>query len=140
MKENTQQMTELSIEDGFKSQLATVLKNLDSHGTKDREAMWLIGSLAASLVDSGEATSWPDLKSRISESGFKAMLHSLQQQGAKFQIEKEARKAYAVQAIAISLVADSMKDPETKTGGKLLDEMIDQAIWFFKESNKNKMN
>ena len=128
------------IEMGFKSQLATVLKNLDSHGTKDREAMWLIGSLASSLVDNGRATSWPNLKSRISESGFKAMLHSLQQQGAKFQTEKETKKAYAVQAIAISLVADSMKDPETKTGGKLLDEMIDQAIWFFKQSNKNKIN
>ncbi len=132
-------MDRKEIEAGFKSRLAQVLKDLNENGIKDKEAMWLIGSLAGKIISDAKSKNWVELKSSISQSGFSAMLNELQNQGQKMQEAGNIKAAYAVQAIGTSLVANTMKDKDTKEGGKLLDILIDQSVIFY-NSEKSKKN
>jgi hypothetical protein len=133
-------MDKKEIEEGFKAQLAAVLKDLNENGTKDKDAMFLIGSLAGQLISSAKAKTWQNLKASMSVSGFKATLNSLQEQGQKLEKAGNIKAAYAVQAIGVSLVANTMKDPDTAKGSKLLDALIAQAVIFYNKETIKRNN
>jgi len=133
-------MASKEIEDSFKARLAAVLQDLSTNGTKDKEAMLMLGSLASNLVDSAEVKNWIDLKASIDEKGFEAMLNSLEKEGNKLIATGKIKAAYAIQAIGTSLVANKMKDKDTATGRDLLDSLIEQAIINFKNQPAKTIN
>ena len=49
-------------EQEFKQRFVAVLKDLQQNGSKDKEAMWLLGSLASDLADDLKVADWSAAK------------------------------------------------------------------------------
>jgi hypothetical protein len=121
-------------EEDFKQRFVAVLQDLRDDGTSDPEAIWLIGSLAATLIDKGGAGSWADLKQRLTRSGYDGLLRDFEVSGNNFHREGRGKHAYAVQVLAVSLVARTQQDPDLQTGSKLLDQLIESAVRVYRKS------
>ena len=121
-------------EEEFKQRLAAVLANLDANGKHDIEAMWLLGSLAATLTDTLEAKNWTALKRDITRENYDKLLGDFQAEGNRQHAAGNAKKAYAIQALAISLIARTQPDSEVAAGARLLDELIDYATFVYRKN------
>lgn len=115
-------------EDDFKQRLAAVLEDLHSHGVDDGEAMFLLGSFASRIVADSKSKSWVNLKSRMNMQDYQSMLKMMEARGNTLVKEGKGKAAYAIQALAVSLVARAQKDPVVLQGDKLLDKLIDASI------------
>lgn len=122
----------LSKREELKQRLAAVLADLKRDGPKDPEALWLIGSLAHELASKTKAKSWVAFKEKMTQEMYEKLVRDFQAQGnALFQADKK-RHAYAIQALAISIVASTQRvDPQMAQGEALLDTIIDRAMQAF---------
>ncbi|GLQ53529.1 hypothetical protein [Devosia nitrariae] len=123
-------------EDDFKTGLAAVVDDLHKAGTKDAEAMLLLGRLASDLSGQIKASNWSQAKKRMSRADYNTLLESFREGGNTHVQEGRIKQAYAVQALAMSLIAPTYTSPEIKQGGQLLDELIDRTIVFYRRSRK----
>jgi hypothetical protein len=123
-------------DDDFKERFIAVMKNLHSDGQKDAEAMWLTGSLAARLVDKARQGSWTQFKATRTKRGYDQLLADFSAEGNGYHSQGKAKHAYAVQLLAMSMVARYQKDEDIQFGLRLLDELIDRSIVTYKK-NKN---
>ena len=112
----------------FKQRLATVLADLDSNGRDDGEAMFLLGSGAARICDMTGKPTWSAMKQAISMADFNRLLEQCRVEGNKFMAGGQQKAAYAIQALALSLVARTQADPDIRPGEQLLDTLIDAAL------------
>lgn len=118
----------------FKIRLASVLKDLKENGQKDSEAMWLMGSLAAHIINAAGEKNWPGLKAALTSEGYDSLLTQFEQQGHEFLKQGKKKSAYAVQALAVSLIASKMQDPVIATGNALLDDFIGRTLHIYKST------
>lgn len=122
-------------EEDFKQRLAAVLSDLNDEGKNDAEAMWLLGSLAAGIVDKAGAASWPAFKRDISRDTYDRLLGDFQAEGNRQYADGDEKKAYAIQALGLSLVARTQqRDPTMAQGEQLLDAIVTSAIAFFRKN------
>ncbi|UJW86867.1 hypothetical protein [Devosia sp. SL43] len=125
----------------FKQRLVAVLADLDSNGRDDGEAMFLLGSGAARICDMAGKPTWSTMKQAISMTDFNRLLEQCRIEGNKFVAEGQHKAAYAIQALALSLVARTQADPDIRPGEQLLDTLIDAALANFrKHSTPSKLN
>ncbi|MDB5539671.1 MAG: hypothetical protein JWQ89_1398 [Devosia sp.] len=131
-----------SREEDFKERFVAMLQDFRSNGDKDPEAMFLIGSLAARLVDRARQPSWAAFKANMVPPVYDKLLSDFQKQGNDFHKEGKAKHAYAIQVLAMSLVARTQKDAQVRTGEGLLDEMLGLLIASYRkaEATKPKVN
>src|SRR4051812_49417298 len=111
-------------EQQFKEQFTAVLADLKDAGSQDEEAMFLLGSLAANLAKDGGAISWSGLKALLSHEAYTSMLNTFQKQGRALLKQKKPKAAYAMQVLAMSLIAHTQSDPQLRIGENLLDGLI----------------
>lgn len=123
-------------EDDFKERFIAVMKNLHTDGQKDAEAMWLTGSLAARLVDKTRQGSWTQFKASRTRRSYDQLLADFSVEGNAYHTQGKAKHAYAVQLLAMSMIARYQKDEDVQFGLKLLDELIDRSIVTYKK-NRN---
>ncbi len=121
-------------EQDFKERFAAVLLDLRSNGGKDPEAMFLIGSLAARLVDRARQPNWAAYKASMAREVYDRLLGDFQKQGNGFHAEGKAKHAYAIQVLAISLIARTQRDAEIRAGDALLDEMLGFLIAAYRKA------
>jgi hypothetical protein len=121
-------------EDDFKQRFVAVLQDLRGNGSTDPEAMFLIGSLAARLVDRSAQPSWTDYKTTMSSAAYDKLLRDFEKQGNDFHNEGKAKQAYAIQVLAMSLVARTQIDPEVRAGDTLLDEILGFLIAAYRKA------
>jgi len=113
----------------FKRRFAAVLQDLQQAGSKDGEAMALLGSLAGELAAKAGQKSWTGLKSIMTADAYASLLRTFDDRGNRHHREGRAKHAYAIQALAISLVAATQRsDPAMAAGEKLLDSVIDYTV------------
>lgn len=112
----------------FKQRLATVLDDLRTDGVDDGEAMYMLGSLGQQMLDAGAAPNWTALKGKMSAEAFQSLLNTMQVRGNALMAEGKGKAAYALQALAVSLVARTQPDPTIRQGEQLLDGVIESAI------------
>ena len=125
-------------EEDFKQRFAAVLRDLQTGGKTDPEAIWLIGSLAAALIDKTNAPSWRGLKIAMTRGAYDELLRDFEQQGNALYKHGKHKHAYAVQALAISLIARTQRaDPQMQAGDELLDEIIDHTVTIYRKSKGN---
>lgn len=123
-----------SKQEDFKQRLATVLADLQNDGVKDGEAMFMLGSLAAKMADQGKVKTWSALKSGIAGDAYTSLLNTMQKHGNELVQQGHHKAAYALQALAISLVARSQQQDEmVAIGSRLLDQVIDSAVAQYRE-------
>ena len=123
-----------SKEEDFKDRFVAVLQDLRTNGGKDPEIMFLIGSLAARLTDRAGQPGWAAYKVALAPEAYDRLLSDFQTQGNAFHREGKAKHAYAVQVLAISLIARTQKDPELQAGDRLLDEMLGFLIAAYRKA------
>ena len=121
-------------EEDFKDRFVSVLQDLRGNGGKDPEAMFLIGSLAARLVDRARQPSWAAYKANMTPPVYAKLLSDFQQQGNDFHKEGKAKHAYAIQVLAISLIARTQTDPDVRTGEAFLDDMLGFLIAAYRKA------
>lgn len=121
-------------EEDFRERFVAVLQDLRTNGGKDPEAMFLIGSLAARLVDRAGQTSWATYKANLTPQVYAKLLRDFQKQGNDFHKEGKAKHAYAIQVLAISLIARTQNDDEVRAGDSLLDEMLGFLIAAYRKA------
>lgn len=121
-------------EEEFKQRFVAVLKDLQTNGKKDIEAMWLLGSLAALLIDKAQKPSWTALKADLGREAYDALLRDFQAQGNALHQQGKGKHAYAIQILGISVIADTQRDEQVRAGTALLDEVINYAVVVYRKS------
>ena len=121
-------------EEDFKYRFVAVLQDLRGNGGKDPEAMFLIGSLAARLIDRASQPNWAAYKANLSSPAYAKLLSDFQQQGNDFHKEGKAKHAYAIQVLAISLIARTQNDDDVRAGDSLLDEIMGFLIAAYRKA------
>lgn len=125
-------------EQELKQRLVAVLSDLKENGTTgDPESFWQIGSLASTLIDAAKAPSWRQMKDGLTRADYDKLLGDLQQNGNALYQAGETRKAYAIQAIGISLVCRTQRaDPQMAKGESLLDAAIAKAVRIYRRTQQ----
>jgi len=122
----------LSPTEFFKSRFISLIADLGKNASKDPKTIWLIGSLAGSILADAKMANWTQFKSALSADAYDRMLAALKTQGNKLSQDGEHKSAYAVETIAISIIAPTMiTDEHIEKGNHLLDKMIGDAIDFY---------
>jgi hypothetical protein len=113
----------------FKQRFAAVLVDIQEMSGEDGEAMALIGSLAADLAATLQLPNWSSAKGVVTPQVYNDLLKIFEQRGNDYHKAGKAKHAYAIQALAMSLVAGTMRsDPHLAEGEKLLDAIIDHVV------------
>ena len=128
-------------EQDFKNRLLAVLKDLQQSGSRDADAMWLLGSLASDLADDLESRDWSSAKARLDRQTYDTLLLALQDQGNEHHREGRIKHAYAIQVLALSLIAVTQNDdPHVASGEELLDEIVDRATSLYRDERASRAN
>ena len=121
-------------EEEFRERFVAVMKDLHENGQPDQEAMFLIGSLASTLMKRGNSPSWPTFKSTLKPVDYSLLLSDLEKQGNKFHKDGKRKHAFAVQVLAMSVVADSQTHRDVTEGNKLLNQYIAGLVRAFRKA------
>lgn len=123
-------------EDEFKQRFVAVLRDLQQTGSHDGEAIALIGSLAADLADTLQQDSWSSAKSVVTTEAYNRLLKTFEAQGNALHQSGKTKQAYAIQALAVSLIAGTQRqDAQMAEGEKLLDAIIDRAVQLHRQQH-----
>src|SRR5690606_3764803 len=119
----------------FKQRFIGVLKDLQANGKNDGEAMWLLGSLAARLIENARQATWTDLKAALTSEQYDGLLRDFQNEGnALHQQGGKGKVVYAIQILGVSLIAKTQTDEQLRTGEELLDGIIDYAADIYRKN------
>ena len=118
----------------YKQLLVSVLKELEDNGRKDAEAMWLLGNMAAGLLDQARKKSWRGLKDGLSREAYDGLLRDFETHGNALHQQGKAKHAYAIQILGVSIIGKTQLDPQLQAGEELLDEIIDHAATFYRKN------
>ncbi|MDB5613280.1 MAG: hypothetical protein JWQ22_933 [Devosia sp.] len=111
------------------SKIAALLEDLRSEGMENGEAMFLLGTAAANLVDMGkDLTSWTGFKAVLTRPDMIHLLQEIDAQGNRMLDEDKVNIAYALQIIGMSVAASGSDDPQLQQGGALLDDVIEKTL------------
>lgn len=121
-------------EQDFKERLVAVMRDLQDNGSKDPEAIWLIGNLATRLIDLYKLKRWSEFKGRLTAAAYDQLLKDFEQQGNDYHKQGSAKAAYAIQLLAISVICRTQRDPDVKQGEKLLDHMIERTVVAYRKA------
>ncbi len=119
--------------------LQKILVDLNKVRTRDAETMMLIGSLADRLCNKAGKTSWPEVKAGLGDDERQSLIDTFSREIEDSGNKGEIKSAYAMQALATSLVGDKMTDERVTRGIALLDDFITAARGFF-QRNKPAVN
>ncbi|MCF6326465.1 MAG: hypothetical protein L3J21_04125 [Devosiaceae bacterium] len=141
MANQDNQKEALTPEEFFKKRFVALMADLGKNASKDPQTIWLIGSLAGSILSDANIVQWSHFKSALSAEAYNRLLAALKTQGNDLAKDKNHRAAYAVETIAISIIAPTMaKDPHIASGNELLDKMIGDAVGFYHKNPAQKPN
>ena len=122
------------MQDEFQERLVTVLTDLQTTKREDGEAMFHLGNLASRLVEDAGAQSWTGVKTGLSPEAFSSLLRTMQTQGNALHKQGRDKAAYAIEVLAVSLIARTLSSPEIAEGDEILDELIETAITTFRQN------
>lgn len=113
----------------FKQRFAAVLSDIQKSGAEDGEALALIGSLASDLAGTLKQQTWIAAKANMTTQTYNDLLKVFEQRGNEYHQAGKSKHAYAIQALAMSLVAATLRtDPQMAEGEKMLDAIIDRSV------------
>lgn len=122
-------MTDTSRQDDLKQRIALVIQDLQDVGIKDREAMTFLGGFAINIAKRLAVPTWTAAKSAMTGPQYDELLKTFRDEGNAFHQKGDTKRAYAVQVLALSLVARTQRtDADIASGEQLLDDVIDSAM------------
>ena len=108
--------------------ITALLSDLQSAGTDNGEAMFLLGSAAAELSDSGKKANWREFKASLTTADVVQLLRQIDTEGNHLLDEDKVTFAYALQIIGMSLAVTSSDSPQLQHGVSLLDDIIETTL------------
>ena len=127
-------------EEEFKQRFAAVLLDLQENGSKDKEAMWLLGSLACEIAEKSGKQSWSEFRRSMAQQTYAQLLGDFEKEGNRQYKDGDRKKAYAIQVLAISLISFTQDDKEIQAGGMLLDQLIDTTVLVYRNNRESTAN
>lgn len=127
-------------EQDFKIRFIAMMQDLQQAGGKDKQAMYLLGSLASDLANDFKQTTWTGAKSVMDGKAYSSLLASFEKEGNEHHQAGRTKHAYAIQALAMSLIVRTQTDPDLKAGEAVLDRLIDIAAGLYRQSQKASTN
>jgi len=118
----------------FLDGLAEILADLDKISTSDPETTMLIGSLADRLCTDAGKDTWPEVKASLDDAERQSLVDTLAREIADSGKKRQIKTAYAMQAIAASLVGSRLADQRVSAGVALLDDFIAASRDFFQRN------
>jgi hypothetical protein len=125
-------------EEDFKERFVAVMRDLKEHGAKDPEAMWVLGSFATRLTNLSKRRTWTEFKAALTAPAYDQLLNEFQTQGNAYYRQRNAHAAYAIELLALSVVARTQRDPQVREGEKLLDQAISAAVAFYRKAKADR--
>ena len=110
------------------AELTAVVSDLHSSGMEDGEAMFLLGAGADRLCSTRDSQSWAGFKTTLTAADIALLLSQIDAEGNASLKAEDGRRAYALQAIALSLAAVNARQDVTLAGATLLDSVIEAAL------------
>ena len=133
MTDDAPAMTAEEKRDIFKQRFAEVMIDMGRNVHKDGETLYLIGSLAARLVDRAKVNSWEDLKAALSQEAYSGLLTTFEKQANEHARKGNDKAAYAIEILAISTICKTQNaDEQIRSGEEMLDKMIGDTIMLFR--------
>lgn len=112
----------------FRSRLIAIMQDLQQDGVRDAEAMRILGRLASGLIATYRLKTWAEFKNGLPTAGYNQLVEDFRDQGNAYLEEGKVKAAYAIQLLAMSMVARTMNEPDLKQGVTLLDAVIERAL------------
>ncbi len=136
MNENQDPLSEANRQDFFIRRFFKVMKEMGQNTQNDPEGVWMIGSLAASLLDQSQSRSWAHFKKALTPEVYNGLVESLRKQGNKLAGEGKEKAAFAVEVIALSIIAptQSGNNEHLSSGDKLLNKRVQDSVDFFRRN------
>ncbi len=136
MSKDQDHPSEENPEEVFKKRFLEVMKQMGESTSKDPEGVWMIGSLAASLLDQSKSPDWVHLKKSLTPEIYNSLINSFRTQGNQLAKDGKEKAAFAVEVLALSIIAPTLseKNEPIASGDKLLNNMVQDSINFFRRS------
>jgi len=97
--------------------------------------MSMVGSLASDLATTLEQPTWVAAKQALSAAAYDALLATFDKRGNAYYRDGHVKHAYAIQLLAVSLVARTQRaDADIAAGEKLIDQIIDRALTLHRQN------
>ena len=112
----------------FRSRLVAIMQDLQQGGLRDAEAMRILGKLASGLVATQRYKSWAQFKVALPTEGYNRLIEDFRDQGNAYIGEGKVKAAYAIQLLAMSMIARTMDEPDLRQGVTLLDSVVERAL------------
>lgn len=133
-KSNGPELQMSTKEQDFKERLVALVRDLRDSLPDDTEAMWLIGSLSTRLIDLYKLGTWSQFKAQLTPEAYDRLLKDFEQQGNAYHREGKAKAAYAIQLLAVSVIARTQADPQVRQGEQLLDGIINSMVATYRKA------
>src|ERR1700749_4630146 len=116
-----------SKEEEFRHRFAGIVLELST--SDDAETTALLGSPGGPIGSHAGMPSWSVLKQNLTQRDYDGLLRTFQAQGNELARQGQSKQVYAIEVLAVSLVAKTqLTDAEIASGAPLLARIIDDAI------------
>lgn len=120
----------------FRKRFVEVMTDMGKSVHKDPESLYLIGSLAAHLIDRAKVPDWASLKAALSQEAYTGLLNSFQTQATEHVKNGNQKAAYAIEILAISVICMTQRgDAQLASGEELLDKLIGDTVGLFRRTS-----
>lgn len=137
----TEKTSEDTKNEVFRTRFVEAISKMGDTVYKDTESKWLIGSLAAKLVSQTNTQDWVGLKRSMTQTTYNELLNSFRKQGNELAAKGNDKAAFAVEVLALSIIAPQMrKDEHIAAGDDLLNKMVQETIVFFRTQSADQQN
>jgi hypothetical protein len=116
----------------MRQKLLVVLDDLSRAGGRDPDAMWFTGKFADAIAGQFGVGTWIETRRPITRQDYEQVLRACDTAIAEHVRAGREKHAYAIQMVATAWAARSHDDAEIAAGARLLDEVIDNAIIFYR--------
>lgn len=118
---------QISEEESFKPKFLGLVQEFADPVTADPQTMIAVGALARRIMDDAKVKSWAAFKRSHTRALHDATLRTFEKQGNALVKQGKLRTAYAIQVLAMSLIAATQADAEVQSLNGKLDAIIDLA-------------
>jgi hypothetical protein len=122
----------VTAQDILLGKITKLLQDLRDDGADNGEAMFLLGSAAAEIADSGDKAGWREFKASLGPADTIGLLQQIDTEGNRLIDEDKRTFAYAIQIIGMSLAAGNSDDARLQHGASLLDDIIETTLTNFR--------
>ena len=120
-------------EDDLRQRLSRIVLDLSTSG--DEQQQWMLGSLAARIVDHAGVGSWGEFKRTMSQETYTSLLTSFQKQGNELARQGLRSQVYAIEVLGVAVICRTLpRDPEITAQAPALDRLIDDAVRVFRST------